>query len=114
MGRGQLAIRVGQSVVGHGCEQHGVSQGAPQQLHAGMAACQRLQDAGQELQPVPGVAVGAQRDLIGRATTQIGPGRRLQTGARVGFVVSQRHDAGGQLGEGGNLAHASAHMRSRL
>ncbi len=74
IGHGQFAVGVRHALEGHGRQQDGVRQRAAQQLHPGVATCQRPQHAGPQGQRVPGAAVGAQGDLVARATAEVGPG----------------------------------------
>lgn len=113
VGGGQFAVGMRHALVGHGCQQDGVGQRAAEQRHTGVAAGQRAQHARQQLDPVPGAAVGAQRQSVGRAAAEVSPGVVVQHLAGMGLVVGQRDQAGRQ-GEGGGGAHVSAHMPSRL
>ena len=94
------------------------------------------QDAGVQLQRIPGTAVGAQRDFVGGAAAEVSPGRVVQALACIPLMIGQRDGVfgeglalqrgGGNIGQNGLqgntikrwqllfLNQASAHMRSRL
>jgi hypothetical protein len=50
---------------------------------------QRLQHTRQQAQGVPGRPVLTQRDLVGRAAADVGPGAIVQPGAGQGIEVGQ-------------------------
>ena len=93
LGCGNFSAGMGQGLVGHGRQQDGVGQGAPEQLHLGMPAGQRLQHPRQQQLLVPGLMIGAQAQFVGSTTAEIGPGLLVEVCARSGFVISQGDQA---------------------
>ena len=113
VGHGQFAIGVRHALKGHGCEQDGVRQRAAQQGHAGVPTRQRPQHAGPQGQGVPGRAVGAQADLVGRTAAEVGPGVVVQLRARVLLVVGQGYQARGDGVACRNLSHTNKNSTKR-
>jgi hypothetical protein len=96
VGRGQFAVGVREALERHGREQDGMRERAPEQLAACVPARERAQHARRQRECVPGAAVGAQRDLVGRAAAEVGPDRRVQARTRMALVVGEGEEVGGQ------------------
>ena len=71
-----------------------MGQFTAEQLHAGVATCQGPQYARPQLQPVPGSAVAAQRDLVRSAAAEVRSGVVIQHLQGVPLVVGERGKAG--------------------
>ena len=97
VGAGPFTVGVGEPLVGHRGQQDGVGQRAPQQGGAGVAPGQGAQYARLQGEPVPGAAVGAQRDFVGGAAAEVSPGRVVQALACIPLMIGQRD---GVFGEG--------------
>ena len=93
IGAGPFTVGVGEPLVGHRGQQDGVGQRAPQQGGAGVAPGQGAQYARLQGEPVPGAAVGAQRDFVGGAAAEVSPGRVVQALACMLHVVGQGYGA---------------------
>ena len=104
----EFALRMRHPLVRHRREQQRMRQRAAEQFDARVSMGQRPQHARLHPQGIPGLAVGAQRGLVGRAAGEVGPGVRVQRLARTLFVVADRH----RRRFGG--AHVSAQARRRL
>ena len=97
--------RMGEALKCDRREQDWMPKLAPEQVHAWMATLHGPENAWQQRDRIPCRSVGAQRDLIGRATADVGPRVLVHHRAGMGLVVRQAHDARRNRRDARDLCH---------